>query len=476
MVKMFLLFLVLTFSVVLEVKAVVVSAPESYDFAISSESQLSLLKLKETQINNLQNYNKVLKSQLKKVKLAIKYSEDLLRTPAHNLLFGFKVLRHLYKDWPEYFNILKRELGSKEILISQDLLMQQPTSVDFEESLGAIYRLQTVYNLDSYDMAEGILDGKDYNVKKWSIDECLILGLMYQYLKHYNESENWLQLALYYYQDHPNPEELKVKLWEHSNLLESLMEANKGLGRYLEAKKFAKDLLSILPNHSYTLKQLSKLEFLQANPIKLTKTKKDHQLQKEICSKRYRKRSSNLVCRYVDWNPFLELAPLKMEELSMETHISIFHGFLGNKDIESLKNASRPKLQRNKHLSWNCTCKIANLSSSSHDIARKINDLIIDITGFPRLGNQMLEVINYGIAGNYNPDDTAKFTSHNQANALIFLSDAEKGGEIVFPSRQIKVKPRKGSMLVWVNLKDSVIYHQCPILKGNMWVANKVLN
>jgi len=51
---------------------------------------------------------------------------------------------------------------SKEILISQDLLMQQPTSVDFEESLGAIYRLQTVYNLDSYDMAEGILDGKDY--------------------------------------------------------------------------------------------------------------------------------------------------------------------------------------------------------------------------------------------------------------------------------------------------------------------------
>jgi len=71
-------------------------------------------------------------------------------------------LRHKYTDWPQYINILKKELGSKEILISQDLLMQQPTSVDFEESLGAIYRLQTVYNLDSYDMAEGILEGKDY--------------------------------------------------------------------------------------------------------------------------------------------------------------------------------------------------------------------------------------------------------------------------------------------------------------------------
>jgi len=51
-------------------------------------------------------------------------------------------------------------------------------------------------------------------------------------------------------------------------------------------------------------------------------------------------------------------------------------------------------------------------------------------------------------------------------------------------------------MLVWENLEKSVIYHQCPILKGNMWgkcawnifiistthfylfllVANKVLN
>ncbi|XP_037720326.1 prolyl 4-hydroxylase subunit alpha-1-like [Drosophila subpulchrella] len=476
MVKMLLLFIVLAAGVGLHAKGLVLSAPESYDFAISSESQLSLLKLRETQVKNLQNYNEVLKKHLKKIRLAIKYSEDLLKTPAHNLLLDFKVLRHMYTNWPQYLNILKKELGSKEILISQDLLMQQPTSVDFEESLDAIYRLQTVYNLDSYDMAEGILDGKEYKVKKWSIDECLILGLMYQYLKHYNESENWLQLALYYYEDHPNREELKIKLWEHSNLLESLVEANKGLGRYLEAKKFAQDLLSILPNHSYMLKQLPRLEYLQANPSKLTNPKKGHQLQKEICSKRYRKPNTNLVCRYVDWNPFLQLAPLKMEELSIETHISIFHGFLGKKDVETLKNASRPKLQRNEHLSWNCSCKIGNLSSSSHDIARKINDLIIDITGFPPKGNQMLEVINYGIAGNYNPDDTAKSTSPNKANALIFLSNAERGGEIVFPSRQLKVKPRKGSMLVWVNPKGSVIYHQCPILKGNMWVANKVLN
>nr|XP_016993234.2 prolyl 4-hydroxylase subunit alpha-1-like [Drosophila takahashii] len=473
---MLLLFIVLTFGAGLQVKGQFVAAPGSHDFAISSESQLSLLKLKETQVNNLQSYNEVLKTHLRKINLAIKHSEDLLKAPAHNLLFGFKLLRHVYKDWPQYLQLFKKALGTKEISVSQELLIQQPTSTDFEESLGAIYRLQTVYNLDPYDMAEGILDGKDYNLKNWSIDECLILGLMHQYLKHYNESENWFQLALYYHENHPNPDELKIKLWKYPNLLEYLMEANKGLGRYLEAIKFAKELLSILPNDSYMLKQLEKLEHLQASPPELTKTRRDYQIQKEICSKRYRKKSTNLLCHLVDWTPFLQLAPLKMEELSMETEISIYHDFLGEKDIEILKDASRPKLQRNEHLSWNCSCKIAKLSSSSHDIARKINGLILDVTGFRAKGNQMLEVINYGMAGNYNPDDTAKSTTYDNVNALIFLSNAEKGGEIVFPSRQIKVKPRKGSMLVWENIKDSVIYHQCPILKGNMWVSNKVLN
>ncbi|XP_017071954.1 prolyl 4-hydroxylase subunit alpha-1-like [Drosophila eugracilis] len=472
-------FIVLTVGVGMQVKGQDVSTPKSYDFAISSESQLSLLKLKETHVYNLHSYNKILKMHLKKIKLAIRYSENLLKSSTlfqYNLFFGFKVLRHIYKAWPLYLTLLTKELGTKETSAFQDLLEQQPTSVDFEESLGAIHRLQTVYDLDSYAMAEGILAGKNYNIKNWGVDECLILGLMYQYIKNYNQSENWFQLALYYYEDHPNPEELEIKIWKYTNLLELLVEANKGLGRYLEAKKYANELLTLFPNQTYMLKQLPKLKYLHENPIKLKKPKKEYKLQKAICSKRYRRKSGNLLCRYVNWTPFLQLAPLKMEELSIETHISIVHDFIGQKDIEILKNVSRPKLQRHENLSWNCSCKIGNLSSSSHDIVAKINRLILDVTGFPMKGNEKLEVINYGLAGNYNLDDTAKSKHQNHANALIFLSNVERGGEIVFPSRHLKVRARKGSMLVWENVKGRVIYHQCPILKGNMWVANKVLN
>lgn len=95
---------------------------------------------------------------------AIRQSEDLLKstkTSPRNLIYGYKVLRHLHNDWPQYFRLLKKDLGLEQIAVSQMLLTQQPTSVDFEESMGAMHRLQTVYNLDSYAMTEGFIDDKD---------------------------------------------------------------------------------------------------------------------------------------------------------------------------------------------------------------------------------------------------------------------------------------------------------------------------
>uniref|UniRef100_A0A6P4EAN7 Prolyl 4-hydroxylase subunit alpha-1-like n=1 Tax=Drosophila rhopaloa TaxID=1041015 RepID=A0A6P4EAN7_DRORH len=476
---MLLFFVVLIAGFGLQVKGQVLSTPISYDFAISLESQLTLLKWKETHVRNLFNYRESLDKHLKEIKLAINYSENLLKSASqfqHNALSEFKVLRHIHKDWPKYLKLLKKELGTKEISLSQELLIKQPTSEDFEESLGAIYRLQTVYNLDSSDMVEGILDGNNFNAKKWSIDECLILGLMYQNFKHYDQADYWLQLALYHYEKHPNPDDLKIKLWSYPNLLEFLMEAKKGLGLYLEAKQLATKLLSIVPRQSYMLKQLPKLDYLQANPPNLKERKKDFQIQKTICSKHYPKQiSRKLICRYTNWTPFLILAPLKIELLSINPTVFIIPDFVTQKDIEILKAVSRPKLQRNQHLSWNCSCKISTLFSSSHKIVHKMNRRINDVTGFKMNKNQMLEVINYGIAGNYNPDDTTKSRSNHLANALIYLSNAEKGGEIVFPSLEVKVKPKKGTMLVWVNPEGSVLYHQCPLLKGNMWLANKML-
>ncbi|KAH8296539.1 hypothetical protein KR054_007592, partial [Drosophila jambulina] len=467
-----LLLLLLTAYQGLQIKAVEKTWPDSFNVAISSEAQLKLLKLKEQQVNNLYNYKEELKSQLKLVELAIKHSRELLTLASkypNNLWIGFKLLRHLRNDWPQYLKLMNIQLGTKEIAFSDTQLSLLPTAKDFTDGLTAIYRLQTVYDLDSDDLAAGILDGKEYNVKNWGTDECLILGLMYQFVKLYDLSEYWLQLALYYYREYNHQKQLEVVLWKYHNILEYIVEAHKRMGNYLQARQYAYEFLAIQPNHTYMLSQLSKFDNLEKNPVNLTEVKKDFQHQKTLCTKKYKKRLTNLECYYDSWSPFLRLAPIKMEELSDEMDLFILPDFVSEKEIDILKNAARPNLQRLKDFSWNCSCTVAELSDSSNAVVRNINQRIMDITERKMDKNNMLQVINYGTAGNYNPDDTEKSVNDHIGNALIFLSNAEQGGEIVFDSLELKVKPVKGSMLIWATPQDTVLHHQCPLLMGNMW-------
>ncbi|KAH8239073.1 hypothetical protein KR032_000459, partial [Drosophila birchii] len=467
-----LLLLLLTANFGLLIKAEVDPWPDPYNVAISSESQLSLLKLKEGLVNNLYNYKEELKLQMKQVQLAVKHSRDLLKSASqypNNVLIGFKLLRHLRNDWPQYLKFMNIKLGTKGIAFSQKQLKLMPTSEDFTEALRAIYKLQTVYELDAADMAGGLLDGKKYNVKNWGTDECLILGMMYQSVKDYNQSENWLKLALFYYGEYSHQKQLDVTLWKYHNLLEFILEAHKGMGNYLEAKQYAHEFLAHQPNHTYMLSQLPKLDYREKNPVNITKAEKYFQHQKTLCTKNYKRKLVNLQCYYENWPPFLRLANIKVEELSEEIYLNIFPDFISQREIDILKSAARTNLQRIDDLSWNCSCTIADLLGSSNNIVHNINRRIMDVTGMEMDKNNMLRVINYGLAGNYNPDDTKESENNRKGNALIFLSNAEQGGETVFDSLELKVRPIKGAMLLWANPKGSVFHHQCPLLKGNMW-------
>lgn len=52
---------------------------------------------------------------------------------------------------------------------------------------------------------------------------------------------------------------------------------------------------------------------------------------------------AELQCRYVtETSPFLRIAPLKLEEANLSPYIVIYHGVLSYKEIEVLKNKSKP--------------------------------------------------------------------------------------------------------------------------------------
>ncbi|XP_002024158.2 prolyl 4-hydroxylase subunit alpha-1 [Drosophila persimilis] len=478
MVKLCLFFLFLMAAVCLQAGAQLQYEAKSHDITISLESLLPMIKLKEAYVNNFKSYEEALKIHLKQVHLAIKHAEDLLSAltakPGHNLWHQFRLIRHMYWDWPQYFKLMQKVLGSKEIAMSQSRLHEQPTGIDFEEALGAIYKLQTVYSLDPGDMAGGILRGKRYSRKKWGPSECFMFGLVNLYIKHYETAEYWLELALFYYDAHRNQKQFDTMVMKYITILEMLVEATKGFGRFSASIEHAHEVLSIQPDNQYMLKQLSKLQLLESQPFKRSQPEEDvlhlHNL-KTLCAMSYPRKVNDVHCRYLRSTPFLQLAPIRQENLDNEAHVYLYHDLFNHEEIEALKSLARPRLKRQK-ISSNFTCKIAQLSNSAQDIIRTVNRRIQDVSGMDMNEKEVLQVVNYGIAGRYDLDDSAG----SAATALIFMSNVQQGGETVFPFLSLRVKPQKGSLLLWRNTDWSVLHNSCPLIIGNMWVATKKLN
>lgn len=59
------------------------------------------------------------------------------------------------------------------------------------------------------------------------------------------------------------------------------------------------------------------------------------------------KASAPLRCRYMTNNsPFLKIAPLKLEEASLDPYIVVYHDVLYDAEIEKIKEFSMPRVSK----------------------------------------------------------------------------------------------------------------------------------
>jgi len=125
-----------------------------------------------------------------------------------------------------------------------------------------------------------------------------------------------------------------------------------------------------------------------------------------------------------------------------------------------------------------------------HSTFTTITKRIGAITGLDMETAEGLQVVNYGIGGQYEPhfdmslDDEKHqvyptWQGNRVATWIYYLSDVPAGGLTVFTEIGAKVNPVKGSAAFWWNLKkngyaDMQTRHAgCPVLAGSKWVANK---
>jgi prolyl 4-hydroxylase len=132
-----------------------------------------------------------------------------------------------------------------------------------------------------------------------------------------------------------------------------------------------------------------------------------------VCSGKLTKSTrelSKLHCRLVIRNGFSRLAPFKLEEANLAPYIVVFHDVVFEKEIEKLKEMSRPFL--NQSIVFNAQGKLNNspdiriskvawFNDDRFKVVAKITKRTEEMTGLSLKLSEPLQIQQYGIAGFY---------------------------------------------------------------------------
>jgi len=141
--------------------------------------------------------------------------------------------------------------------------------------------------------------------------------------------------------------------------------------------------------------------------IQLYQTKKRPSNFEIGCRGLYR-RKRNLVCRYnFTTTAFLRLAPLKFEEINLEPYIAMYHEVLYDSEIEELKgqsiNMGNGYADKRNGTEIRDTVARHAWWSDTSSVRERINQRIIDMTGFNFSKTEEIQVANYGLGTYFKP-------------------------------------------------------------------------
>lgn len=201
--------------------------------------------------------------------------------------------------------------------------------------------------------------------------------------------------------------------------------------------------------------------------------------------------------------------PPRMEVLSWDPRIFLFHHFLSEDECTALVDVARPRMTRsgvsNAVTGAGETSDIRTSSGmffarGEIPAVRAVEKRIAMWTMLPDGNGEGIQVLHYEKTQKYDPHhDYFSFKGaddnggNRMATVLMYLTDVEEGGETVFPkvppppgqvaspcgSKGLSVKPRRGSAVVFWSIRpdgtfDAKSLHgSCPVIKGEKWSATK---
>ncbi|XP_002008623.2 prolyl 4-hydroxylase subunit alpha-1 [Drosophila mojavensis] len=478
-----------------------------------SSSIVGLVKLLDIEnqfVLRMKEYAEALEEKLATLKIYLKtlerkrpQSEKEQKQYLANPLHEFSLIRRLRQDWPTLQKYTKQEVGAEQLQAMTELLVKAPNEDDMLEMLKGIDRIEYIYDLNPIDMSLGRLQDREFG-QTLSIRDCLALAQHKYEKKDYGGAFAWYSIAL--------KREREPKAFTYDKVLGTALNGVReqfAKMRFLKVMAKQEPLLSDKQVRDEVEKALNKSSpaFVDHFVNELLEQEDggvlwhDKKLQEPYylgCRGGYPKRT-NLHCRYnTTTTPFLRLAPFKMEEVSLDPYIVLYHNVISDREIEDMKQHAT-NFANGLSISPDL-----NVTDKPQIVARmqwvrkmtpftdRINLRITDITGFEVDEFKAVQIGNYGIGGHFMPhfDYTTPdrlriediYGLGDRTATIVFYASEVQGGATVFPNIQVTVQPQKGSALHWYNLFDDdspnplSLHTACPVISGSRWTLTKFIH
>ncbi|XP_017058841.1 prolyl 4-hydroxylase subunit alpha-2 [Drosophila ficusphila] len=477
-------------------------------YSSSTVGLLKLLKVEEDFADNLVNYGAQLGKKVQSLRtflstVSLKLNRNFLERVEYvsNPLNAFSLLRRTHEDLPKWHSYFKKSLGSEDAAVLDDLVEQVPSKLDLMSAALGIQRIEKTYDLRIDDLAQGLLQDKQYEIGL-SFRDLVALGRLMFEQRDYQAAGKWYRLACKREPDEQddlinevlgNPSEHFHRQYIKALFTygTSLTDPSKSTG---EAFFAAENSVASATQDNIT-SILSSLKENDAEVERELYQKKTPPSIFEIgCRGQYRPKQK-LVCRYkFGTTPFLRLAPLKFEEISLDPYIAMHHEVLYDSDTRGFREQSVNMMNGyadHREDGTEIRETVARLSwwTNISKTRERINQRIKDMTGLNFSKTEKIQVANYGVGTYFKPhfDYTAEgFETPDAAelgdrlaSIIFYASDVPQGGATVFPKINVTVFPRKGSSLFWFNLFDDgrpdirSQHSVCPVINGDRWTLTK---
>ncbi|EDV53056.1 prolyl 4-hydroxylase subunit alpha-1 [Drosophila erecta] len=473
-----------------------------------------MLHMEDDLVSNVEKLAEALSRRAKTIKWGVfkmmkrRQQYKISREPFANPIDSFSLIRHMQSDWLMWLVYLEKPVGQEELAHLHSRMPLLPRYSDFADAAEGIRKMAATYEMPASDIANGLLDGVQYSSHLKPID-CLAMGLHLVKGSRWHAAEQWISAGIEAYDRKGSQVEMELlrgpELADLHRALAQVQMKQKNHEGALQAYQVA---LKLSPHDSdifgeYRVLERRYLTLADAGiePMEQDEEYNEYVLHPPCCSARCEvvRNLTRLYCVYNRvTSPFLQLAPIKTEILSLDPFVLLLHDMVRQKESTLIRASSKEHLLQSEITNTDASSSEDNVaifrtsksvwySSDFNDTTKKITERLADATGLDMHFTEYFQVINYGLGGFFAThldmllSDKTRFngTSDRIATTVFYLNGVRQGGATHFPLLNLTVFPQPGSALFWYNLdtkgndQRSTMHTGCPVIVGSKWVMTK---